>query len=275
MKTAFVLAGGGAAGSYQLGCLKAVLEAGIKPDLITANSAGALNAAGLSYAGVGELEKVWRSISKRQDIFADRFFGFIPALLGSNSLWTSKPLKKLIASIMGGRVAKIPFWVNYVDLRSGNLVRAKDKPIDFFQKEVLASASLPIITEPVDGCLVDGGVRENTPLKLAIDCGADRIFIFLNSPREKRMSHQDEFKGLKDIASRVIQVISDEMYWADIDTCQMYNEQGIGRKIDLYWIAPKIRTIDTLDFNKESIAAAIAQGYADGKLFLKENALEA
>lgn len=267
MKTAFVLAGGGAAGSYQLGCLKAVLEAGINPDFITANSAGALNAAGLSYGSIEELERVWRSVKKRQDIFADRLFGFIPALLGSSSLWTSKPLKKLIASIMGGRVAKIPFWVNYVDLRNGKLVHAKDKPLAFFQDEVLASASLPIITEPVHGYLVDGGIRENTPLKLAIDQGAERIFVFLNSPRDKRMSQQSEFKGLKDIAARVVQIMSDEMYWADIETCMDYNEQGKGRPIQIHWIAPSIRTIGTLDFNQNAISAAIAQGYADAKAY--------
>lgn len=269
MKTAFVLAGGGAAGAYQMGCLKAVLEAGIKPDFMTANSAGALNAAGLSYAGITELERVWRGIRKREDVFADRFFGLIPALLGSNSLWTSKPLKKLIASIMASRVAKIPFWVNYVDLRTGNLVHAKDKPSLFFEKEVLASASLPVLTEPVDGYFVDGGVRENTPLKLAIDQGAERIFVFLNSPREKRVAQQSSFKGLKDIASRTLQIMSDEMHWNDIETCLEYNAEGIGRKIEIHWIAPQIRTIGTLDFNQNAISAAISQGYADAKAYCR------
>jgi hypothetical protein len=42
---AFVLPGGGALGSYQVGVLRALTEAGIEPDLLIGVSAGAVNAA--------------------------------------------------------------------------------------------------------------------------------------------------------------------------------------------------------------------------------------
>ncbi len=42
---AFVLSGGGSLGSMQVGCLEALLERGLIPDLIVGTSVGALNRA--------------------------------------------------------------------------------------------------------------------------------------------------------------------------------------------------------------------------------------
>src|SRR5262249_26347136 len=43
--TAFVLSGGGARGALQVGALRALLEAGIRPDVIVGTSIGAWNGA--------------------------------------------------------------------------------------------------------------------------------------------------------------------------------------------------------------------------------------
>lgn len=265
MKTAFVLAGGGAAGAYQLGCLKAIYETTkIRPDFMTANSAGSLNATGLSYRGIAELECVWRSITRRQDIFGDRFFGWITPLFGAESLWTSKPLKKKLQCLMENHTAGIPYWVNYTNLQNGKLTRAHSSDSNFPEK-VLASASIPIITEPVNGIFVDGGIRENTPLGFAIDQGADRIFVFLNSSKDEnaRLPFIKEFKGVREIAARTLNIMSDEMFWQDIEMVKNYNTEGKGRKIEIYWFAPEKQTIDTLDFKQDLISKAIAQGVSE------------
>lgn len=269
MKTAFVLSGGGAAGSYQFGCLKALLGAGIQPDFMTANSAGSLNATGISFGTMAETEAMWRSIRCREDVFSDNLFLYIKALFGSNSIWSSKPLKKKIEKIIRGRSAKIPYWVNYVDLRSGKLMRQFSQNDNAFADAVLASASIPIITAPVKGYMVDGGIRENTPLKWAIDQGADRIFVFLSSPRDEQMNQISAPRGLINIAARCVSILSDEATWDDIRMCQKYNERGWGRKIELHWLAPDVRTIGTLDFNQNAIARGIDQGYADALNVIK------
>lgn len=49
--TAFVLGGGGSRGALQVGALRALLEAGIVPDLLVGTSIGAANAAGLALWG--------------------------------------------------------------------------------------------------------------------------------------------------------------------------------------------------------------------------------
>lgn len=264
-KIAFCLAGGGAAGAFQFGCLKAVwLKSTLRPDFITANSAGALNATGLSYASLEELEILWRSITRRHDIFGDRFLGWLMPLFGSDSLWTSKPLAKKLNTLMANRTPKIPYWVNYTNLQDGRLYREPSTSKDF-PSRVLASASLPIITEPVNGVLVDGGIRENTPLGFAIDQGATDIYVFLNSSKTEntRIPFKKEFHGVREIADRTLSIMSDELYWGDIAVAEKYNECGIGRLINIEYFAPINNTIDTLDFKQNLIASAIQQGFSE------------
>ena len=56
MKRAFILAGGASRGAYQVGCLKALEEEGITPDLIVGSSIGVCNS--LLYA-TGGAEHAW------------------------------------------------------------------------------------------------------------------------------------------------------------------------------------------------------------------------
>lgn len=63
--TAIVLSGGGALGALQAGALRALIEAGIKPDLLVGTSIGAVNAAcmavyGFNLEGITRLEKTWK-----------------------------------------------------------------------------------------------------------------------------------------------------------------------------------------------------------------------
>ena len=48
---AFVLGGGGGRGALQVGALRALLEAGLQPDLLVGTSAGAVNATYLAMRG--------------------------------------------------------------------------------------------------------------------------------------------------------------------------------------------------------------------------------
>ena len=62
---AFVLGGGGARGAMQVGALRALFEAGVKPDLLVGTSIGAINATalavwGLDLAGIEALERAYQ-----------------------------------------------------------------------------------------------------------------------------------------------------------------------------------------------------------------------
>lgn len=262
MKTAFVLSGGGAAGAYQFGAMKAVIkDFGITPDFIAANSAGALNAAGLSFTSLEETEQLWRSIRGRGDVFTFRPL-FLPRLLiGKTSLFSNEPLKKILNSTILGKEPKIPFTVNYVDLRTELLHRelittGDEKTIS----KIAASTSIPYVVEPEQGYMVDGGVMENTPLKSAIDWGAERIFVFLTKPRKLETEYKGYPKNAIDLGIRLAKVIYNEATYNDMKVCKRYNKIPDRRYIELHYYAPN-ENIDIFDFNPDSISHNISNGY--------------
>src|SRR3712207_1245182 len=62
-RTAFVLSGGGPYGALQVGTLKALFEAGVKPDLVVGTSVGSMNAAFVAFGphlqGMDRLTRIW------------------------------------------------------------------------------------------------------------------------------------------------------------------------------------------------------------------------
>src|SRR5512136_2192017 len=65
---AFALGGGGARGAMQVGALRALIEAGFKPDLLVGTSIGAVNATGLALwgvnlAGIEALERAYQEMA--------------------------------------------------------------------------------------------------------------------------------------------------------------------------------------------------------------------
>ena len=63
MKRALVLSGGGAKGSYELGVYKALKKLGIKIDIITGTSIGALNGAVLCTVDYRKSKRLWLRMS--------------------------------------------------------------------------------------------------------------------------------------------------------------------------------------------------------------------
>lgn len=70
MKQALVLAGGGAKGAYQAGCIKAMREIGYDFDIVTGTSIGALNALLVVQKDYEALYKLWDEI-KISDVLKD------------------------------------------------------------------------------------------------------------------------------------------------------------------------------------------------------------
>lgn len=270
-RIAFVLAGGGASGAWQCGALKAVLESGIRPNFVTANSVGALNAVSLSYAGIEELETLWLSIKSRSDIFRQTSPSFLRMLFGARSLYDSSPLEKKIARIMADRMPRFPVTVNSVSLKTGKIKRTTSGELGF-QKQVLASASLPIITNPVDGEWVDGGVRENVPVREAIRRGATDVYMFINSPKDIKepMPKLHNIKNIKQVAERTINIMLDEGYWEDVEICELWSQHGKISEVNIKVIAPPMEIMGVMDFDKVKIKDAIAQGYNWAKHLLNE-----
>jgi NTE family protein len=183
--TAFVLSGGGSLGAVQVGMLRALLQAGIRPDLVVGSSIGALNGAFLAghldLDGVEAMEKFWFSVQRRE-VFRISPRDLVRGTMGSqNHLFSHLGLRSLItrADLGFSRLEDAPFPVHVVatDLFSGEpVVLSQGDAVE----ALLASAAIPGIYSPVmiDGrTLIDGGVVANVPVRQALELGAKRLFV--------------------------------------------------------------------------------------------------
>jgi NTE family protein len=185
MTTAFVLTGGGSLGAVQVGMLQALAERGTRPDVLIGTSVGALNAAfvaghGWSAPALGELDRVWRSL-RRRDVFPARPQRQLLGALGwRTSLFSNRGLRRLIEKhLRFARLedAAIPLHVIATNELDGkDVVLSSGDPVE----AVLASAAIPALYPPIerDGMvLVDGGIANNAPISHAAALGCDDVVV--------------------------------------------------------------------------------------------------
>jgi NTE family protein len=182
--TAFVLAGGGSLGAVEVGMLRALLEAGERPELVVGSSVGAVNAPYFAgdptLAGVAALESIWRGL-RRDDVFPLSPRYALAGIAGRRDhLVSPGPLRALLERHLPYfdlRDAKLRCCVVATDLAQGAEVWLEQGPA---AEAVLASAAIPGVFPPVpweDRSLVDGGVLSHTPIAAAAALGAARIVV--------------------------------------------------------------------------------------------------
>lgn len=182
-RTAFVLAGGGSLGAVQIGMLRALIEHGIKPDLVVGSSVGAINAAYFAgeptLEGLEGLERIWRNLN-RTDVLPLNWRGIFGLLKRGNHLVSSDGLRHLLEAHLPYRnleQASIPIHVVATDVLSGQPVVLSRGPA---AQAVMASSAIPGAFAPVeiDGRLLcDGAVASNTPVHAAARYGGRRLFV--------------------------------------------------------------------------------------------------
>lgn len=282
---ALVLSGGGAKGAYQVGVLKYLLgELRTKYDVFCGVSVGALNSAYLSMFKDGEeqlayqeLEKLWHRVDTSK-IYKRWFpFGRLHGLWLS-SLYNSRPLLNWIKEeldmskiLSSGKLAA----VGAVSLTSGRYkVFHQDYPE--FPKAVAASSSYPGMLIPIEleGELwSDGGIKEITPLKAAIDLGATEVDIIVTSPEYDSKPFPQKPNAIN-VLMRTIDLMSDEIISNDLKKSIMYNDLVLvgkardKRYIKFNIIRPELNlTEDSLDFSPDKIKEMMDKGYADAIKF--------
>lgn len=188
-RRAFVLSGGGNRGPLQVGALKALLEHGIEPDFLVGTSAGAINAVALAadptIEGVERLAAAWRSV-RRQDIYPGNRFTILWRLLThQDSLFDGSGLRRVLQAHLPPGIRTFgdlqrPCYVTAADLRTQRLILFGEDPSAPLLEAVLASASVPVIHPPVrfrNMQLVDGGVVAVVPITIALEKGAEELYI--------------------------------------------------------------------------------------------------
>jgi NTE family protein len=182
-RTAFVLAGGGSLGAVEVGMLQALLDWGETPEFMVGASAGAINAAYFAAdptpAGASELERLWRTL-KRRDVFPLDLHSVFGLLRRRDHLVDSHGLRRLLERHLRYRRledAAVPIHVVATDMLTGDEVLLSAGPVI---DAVLASTAIPGVFPPVPiggRLLVDGGVANNTPISTAVGLGATRIIV--------------------------------------------------------------------------------------------------
>lgn len=182
--TAFVLGGGGVLGACEVGMLRALLEAGIKPDLVLGTSVGAINgavfAAEPSLDSVESLEKVWTELDARGVFEGSLFTRIGTAVRTRTHLHSNEPLRQMLADALGDvPIEELPLRFECVAAcieRAAETWFARGPVTD----AVLASCAVPglLPAVEVDGeHFFDGGLVDSVPLGRAVELGAQRIFV--------------------------------------------------------------------------------------------------
>lgn len=182
-KTALVLAGGGSLGAVQVGMLRALALAGVRPDMVVGSSVGAYNAAYFaadpSPDGVARLEALWCGL-RRRDVFPIGAAAMLGFLWRRDFLVSPSGLQNLIEqNLPYHRLedALVPLHVVATDMLSGEACVLSEGSA---ANAIVASSAIPAVFPPVkaaDRYLVDGAITSNTPVRVAVALGAERLIV--------------------------------------------------------------------------------------------------
>lgn len=244
-KLGFALGSGGSRGVAHIGFLKAMEEAGIKPDYISGCSMGSV--VGAAYAAGMSPDEMYKAV------MALRFIDLFDVTSKPGGLLDTRKIRKLLEKYIGDIYfddLKIPFTCVAVDMVSQQLVEfSSGKVLD----AVIASSSIPSVFKPMekDGMrLVDGGVLQRVPVQQVKSMGAEKVVAV---DVLGKMSTKEK-------CPNTIMMLSEVIFLMDnYRTARMHTDhQAI---IDL-WLEPDLGDISQYSF--KHIGFAYEKGYEMG-----------
>lgn len=185
---ALVLAGGGAKGSYQVGVWRALQELEWTPAIITGASVGTLNGCMFASGKADEVEQLWRTM-ENHDVLdvpatrdADELRAFFLDVIRSGGL-DVQPLAEQIDALIDEEAVRrspIRFGLVMTEMATMRSVQCQieDIPAGQLKEYLLASSACFPALRPreIDGVkYIDGGWRDNMPLRLAAAMGATEL----------------------------------------------------------------------------------------------------
>jgi predicted acylesterase/phospholipase RssA len=210
-KTALVISGGGSKGAFAVGVLRYVHQH-VQPidtfDVYCGTSTGSLIVPLALCGELSLLEQQYTTLQQR-DILTP---GSIGNLLVGISIHDATPLKNRINELLTDQrfntiqrspaslflatvclqTEQLVYWTNRVPNDSSEYYGVEQfAGADDLRRAMLASSCQPVFMQPIEvrpGAqpvrqYVDGGVREITPIQVAIDQGADTIIAITLGPR--------------------------------------------------------------------------------------------
>lgn len=237
-KLGISLSGGGARGFAHAGALKAIEEAGLKPDIVSGVSAGSVVA--VMYAGGVKPEQML-------DVFNNTsFYKLADFRLGGGGLFKLDKFRKAIMKAIAPRKTfadlNIPIVIGATNLDNGEWVAFREGTI---ADRMIASCSIPIVFKPVkiEGTnYVDGGVLCNMPSRAIRDQCEQLIGI--------NVSPMMPFKNpdsVLNVAIRTYNLMAKTNQKPDMEVCDVCVEM---REISAYQV-----------FNLKEIESVFNSGY--------------
>lgn len=250
-KTALIISGGGSKGAFAVGALKFIFSQRpeIRFDMVCGTSTGALIAPLAALREIGELESIYTRVETRDILLkgnlADR-------LLNHNSLYDTSPLAALVTrtisparynQLLAAGVAVFLTTVSLQTQKTTYFTLGAALPVspdydliavasrEEFLRAVVASADQPVLMPPIEirstpeqpRQYVDGGVREQIPLQVAIDNGATEIYVIVLNP-EMNPATQVKYTRLENVLLRTINLLLKDVAGSDLALPRLYNQ---------------------------------------------------
>ncbi|MBD3421884.1 MAG: BamA/TamA family outer membrane protein [Chitinivibrionales bacterium] len=279
---ALVLSGGGARGLAQIGILQAFEEAGIQPDLIIANSMGAV-IGGLYAVGypADSIERfcreldwnnIFENVARRKNLLVSQKeepFGYHLEFRFKNDLTPVLPQSlsygQAFYDFLIPRIAvpqmhsggdfdslQIPLRVMATDIANGRSVTLSKGNLT---TAIKASCSFPLAFSPVridTMLLVDGGLTANIPVVAALqEQPAYIIAVDVTSP----MWHQEQLENPVRLADQIVAI-------------GITRQKNIQKRLAHLLIEPELDGIMNTDFDQ--LDTILARGYRAGRAALPQ-----
>ena len=176
--------------------LRALLEAGVRPDVVIGTSVGALNGSLLATRPepdvVERLVGLWESAASGKDVYGEGVVRQMRrAVRTGTHLHSSFPLRRRLAEELGDVTFEelaVPFQCCAASIeRAAEHWFTQGRVVD----AVVASAAVPGLLEPAEvggEHFLDGGIVNSIPVGRAVEVGADRIFVLQVGRIERPLS---------------------------------------------------------------------------------------
>lgn len=249
-KTALVISGGGSKGAFAVGALKAMYQRNpdLKFDILIGTSTGALIAPLATLKDIKLLEQLYTTVKTdnvitthnvgNRFLTADSIFGVEPLAKLMQQYYTdafftdlaSRSYNVLLATTCLQTAEAVYFSSKKLTLPTDHHVVQVTKA-DHFRRAVMASACQPVFMTPIEVIpganpvrqYVDGGVREYAGIQLAIEQGADEVFVILLSG-EEHTPVEKRYTSVPDILMRTIEIFTEDVGENDSVIPLLYNK---------------------------------------------------
>jgi NTE family protein len=171
-------------GAVEVGMLRALFRADIRPDLVLGTSIGAVNGALVAADPrpevIDRLVRLWAS-PEASEVYGDSVARQLRRFAARTHLHSPEPLRRLLTRSLGEDCQfadlAVPFQCCAASIERAAEEWFHDGPV---VEAVLASASVPGLLPPArigDEHFVDGGIVNSIPVGRAVELGAGRIFV--------------------------------------------------------------------------------------------------